>query len=97
ELKSYRAKIEKLENQKNKLNKAKEGKKEEAVSQEEKDEINKMETKIKELEDKRNESLEKYGKDNKIVCQLIGLALISSNMLKGENLTNFVKRSIDLI
>ncbi len=97
ELKSYRAKIEKLENQKNKLNKAKEGKKEEAVSQEEKDEINKMETKIKELEDKRNESLEKYGKDNKIVCQLIDLALISSNMLKGENLTNFVKRSIDLI
>lgn len=97
ELKSYRAKIEKLENQKNKLNKAKEGKKEEEVSQEEKDEINKMETKIKELEDKRNESLEKYGKDNKIVCQLIDLALISSNMLKGENLTNFVKRSIDLI
>ncbi len=97
ELKSYRAKIEKLENQKNKLNKAKEGKKEDEVSQEEKDEINKMETKIKELEDKRNESLEKYGKDNKIVCQLIDLALISSNMLKGENLTNFVKRSIDLI
>jgi len=97
ELKSYKDKIVKLETQKNKLDKAKEGKKEEEILQEEKDELNKLETKIKELENKKNKSLEKYGKENKIVCQLIDLALISSNMLKGENLTNFVKRSIALM
>ena len=97
ELKSYKEKIDKLDDQKNKLEKDKEGKKEEEVPQESKDQLNKLESKIKELEDKRNKSLEKYGKGNKIVCQLIDLALISSNMLKGENLTNFVKRSIDLI
>ena len=39
----------------------------------------------------------KYGTDNKIVHQLIDLALLQNGMLKGEALSNFVKRSIDLI
>ena len=38
-----------------------------------------------------------YGKDNKKVHQLIDLALLQNGMLKGEALSNFVKRSIDLI
>jgi molecular chaperone HtpG len=62
-----------------------------------KDELEKLETKIEELEEKRTKLLEKYGKENKVVCQLIDLALLSNNMLKGEHLTNFVKRSIALI
>ncbi|MFT7298988.1 MAG: molecular chaperone HtpG [Sphingobacteriales bacterium] len=36
-------------------------------------------------------------KRNKIVKQAADLALLSQNMLKGEELTNFIKRSIDLI
>ncbi len=97
ELTTFSGKIEKLEAQKSKLEKAKEGKKEDEIKQEEKDEPEKLETKIKELEEKRTRVLEKYGKENKVVCQLIDLALLSNNMLKGENLTNFVKRSIALI
>ena len=38
-----------------------------------------------------------YAAGNKIIHQLIDLALLQNNMLKGEALTNFVKRSIDLI
>jgi molecular chaperone HtpG len=33
----------------------------------------------------------------KLVSQLIDLALLSKNLLKGEKLTTFIKRSVDLI
>ena len=39
----------------------------------------------------------KYAQDNKVIGQLIDLALLQNGMLKGEALNNFVKRSIDLI
>lgn len=38
-----------------------------------------------------------YAAKNKVVRQLIDLALLQNGMLKGEALNNFVKRSIDLI
>ena len=38
-----------------------------------------------------------YAAGNKVVHQLIDLALLQNNMLKGEALTNFVKRSIEMI
>ena len=41
--------------------------------------------------------LTKFGKDNKIVEQLVDIALLSNNMLKGEDLNKFVKRSIELL
>ncbi|MDO4948653.1 MAG: molecular chaperone HtpG [Bacteroidales bacterium] len=37
------------------------------------------------------------GADNKIVPQLIDLALLQNGMLKGESLSNFIKRSIEMI
>ncbi len=58
------------------------------------EELNK---KIRELEEKKKNILEEFGKKSKLVPQLIDLALLSNNMLKGEDLTRFVKRSIDLI
>ena len=48
-------------------------------------------------EKQKNEILARYGKDNNKVHQLIDLALLQNGMLKGEALTNFVKRSIELI
>ncbi len=36
------------------------------------------------------------GKRNKTISQLIDLALLSKNLLKGEKLTSFIKRSVDL-
>jgi molecular chaperone HtpG len=41
--------------------------------------------------------LNKFGNDNKIVRQLVDIALLSNNMLKGEELNKFVKRSIELL
>ena len=41
--------------------------------------------------------MKKFGKDQKLVKQLIDLALLANNMLKGEDLARFVKRSVELI
>ena len=43
------------------------------------------------------EKLVEDNKDDKFVRQLIDLALLANNMLKGEALSNFVKRSVDLL
>lgn len=79
------------------LEKAKEGKKEEEIPQADKDNLSDIEKKITELENEKKEILSKYGKENKYVKQMIDLALLANNMLKGEDLTKFVKRSVDLI
>lgn len=72
-------------------------KKAEEITQEEKDELNKCGNDIQEQEKLRDEIMAKYGAENKVVHQLIDLALLQNGMLKGEALSNFVKRSIDLI
>jgi molecular chaperone HtpG len=79
------------------LEKAKEGKKEEEIPQSEKDQMEAVNKKLSELEDKRIEMLKKHGKGQKLVKQLIDLALLANNQLKGEELAAFVKRSVDLI
>jgi len=98
------AKIEKIleelkpiEEEKKKLEKAKEGKKDEEINQAEKDKLSDVEKKINTLQKKKKELLVKHGKENKYVKQLIDLALLANNMLKGEELTKFVKRSVELI
>ena len=79
------------------LEKAKEGKKEEEIPQSEKDQMENVNKKLGELEDKRIEMLKKHGKGQKLVKQLIDLALLANNQLKGEELAAFVKRSVELI
>ena len=79
------------------LEKAKEGKKEEEIPQSEKDQMEEVNKKLGVLEDKRIEMLKKHGKGQKLVKQLIDLALLANNQLKGEDLATFVKRSVDLI
>jgi len=79
------------------LEKAKEGKKEEEIPQSEKDQMEEVNKKLGELEDKRVGMLKKHGSGQKLVKQLIDLALLANNQLKGEELAAFVKRSVDLI
>ncbi len=79
------------------LEKAKDGKKEEEIPQSEKDQMEDVNKKLGELENKRVEMLKKYGSGQKLVKQLIDLALLANNQLKGENLAAFVKRSVELI
>jgi len=79
------------------LQKAKEGKKDEEVPQSEKDQLEEVNTKLDELENRRIEMLKKHGSGQKLVKQLIDLALLANNQLKGEQLASFVKRSVELI
>ena len=82
---------------KSSLEKLKEGKKDEEVSQEEKDKLEDVNKKIDDLKKQKDEVLASYGKENKLVKQMIDLALLANNMLTGEALNSFVNRSIDLI
>ena len=90
-------KIKPLSDNKAELDKANKDKKEEEIKQEDKDRLEELEKKIKELEDKKEKALKKFGSSNKLVKQIIDLALLANGMLKGEDLSKFVKRSIELI
>ncbi len=87
----------KLSDERAALEKKKEGKKEEEIDQADKDKLEDLQKKIDKLENDRIEKLKKYGKSDKLVKQLIDLALLANNMLKGEDLARFVKRSVELI
>ena len=79
------------------LEKLKEGKKEEEIPSEEKEKLNDLNKKLDELNKSKTELLENFGKNNKLAKQMVDLALLANNMLKGEDLTKFVKRSVELI
>lgn len=83
--------------QREELKKKQEGKKEEEIPTAEKDELQNLDKKWDELKNKKEAVFAGYGAKNKVVRQLIDLALLQNNMLKGETLNNFVKRSIELI
>jgi len=72
-------------------------KKPEEVSQVEKDDLERLRKELETLESARKDILENYGSNNKVVKQLIDLALLANNMLKGEDLSTFVKRSVELL
>ena len=73
------------------------GKKEEELTSEEKTMREELSKKVVELRDERNERLKEIGSENKLVKQIIDLALLSNGMLKGKSLTDFIQRSISLI
>ena len=73
------------------------GKKEEELTAEEKSTREELSKKIVTLRDERNERLRTIGSENKLVKQIIDLALLTNGMLKGKNLTDFIQRSISLI
>ena len=72
-------------------------KKPEEITQEEKDDLKKCGDDIQAERDKKNEILKAYAEGNDRVHQLIDLALLQNGMLKGEALTRFVRRSVDMI
>lgn len=72
-------------------------KKPEEITKEEKDDLEKTEKAVNEQRDKKKKILCDYAKDNKIVHQLIDLALLQNGMLKGKALDEFLKRSVEMI
>ncbi len=96
-LKPIEAEIKGLTARQAALRQLQEGKKQDEIPQEEKDELAKCGTDISEQEQKKTAVLAEYAAGNSIVKQLIDLALLQNGLLKGEALSRFVKRSIDLI
>jgi molecular chaperone HtpG len=79
------------------LEKEQKKKKEDEISQLEKDDLEKLRKELSSVENVRRDILESYGAANKLVKQLIDLALLANNMLRGEELSVFVKRSVELL
>ena len=89
--------IKSLEAKQSALKQLLDKKKPEELTQEEKDERQNTKKAISEQKEKRNSIIAGYAKDNKIVHQLIDLALLQNGMLKGAALNEFLKRSVDII
>lgn len=79
------------------LHQSQNGKKQEEISQEEKDDVKNTESALEEQRTKKNNIIATYATGNKVVHQLIDLALLQNGMLKGAALDSFLKRSVDLI
>lgn len=79
------------------LRQSQDGKKPEELSQEEKDDLKNAEEAVAEQKKKKSEVLAGYAKDNKVIRQLIDLALLQNGMLKGAALSEFLKRSVEMI
>ena len=96
-LKSITKKIDAAVGEEKRFDEVVKGKKEEELSAEEKSTREELSKKIVTLRDERNERLKEIGSSNRLVRQIIDLALLTNGMLKGKNLTEFIQRSITLI
>lgn len=90
-------KIKPLKSKIDEFEKSQKGKKDEEIPQADKDALADAEKQLDKLDEERSALLKGFGKDCKLVKQLIDLALLANNMLKGEDLSRFVKRSLELI
>lgn len=89
--------IKELETKQAELKESHKDKKEEEIPTAEKDELNELQKRIDELNESKKSIYKTYAGENKQVSQLIDLALLANNMLKGEALAKFVKRSVELL
>ena len=96
-LKSITKKIDAAVAEENRFEEVTKGKKEEELTPEEKSMREELSKKVVTLRDERNERLREIGGENRLVKQIIDLALLTNGMLKGKSLTDFIQRSISLI
>ncbi len=96
-LKSITKKIDAAAAEEKRFEETVKDKKETDFTPEEKQMREELSKKVVTLRDERNERLREIGGGNKLVRQIIDLALLSNGMLKGKNLSDFIQRSISLI
>ena len=72
-------------------------KKDEEIAEADKEIIKENNDKISGLNSKKDEIYKEFAKQEDMVRQIIDLALLANNMLKGEALSKFVKRSTSFI
>ncbi|MFI3298067.1 MAG: molecular chaperone HtpG [bacterium] len=86
-----------LDARKSVLKESHKDKKDEEIPTAEKEEIESLDKQIAAEGDKRNAVYATFAASHDKVKQLIDLALLSNNMLRGKELADFVKRSISLL
>ncbi len=96
-LKSITKKIDAAVAEEKRFEEVTKDKKEEDLTAEEKTVREELSKKVVTLRDERNERLREIGGENRLVKQIIDLALLTNGMLKGKNLSDFIQRSISLI
>ena len=79
------------------LHKEVDKKKEDEISQEQKDKEAQLEDTILELDNRRRKVMEEFAKTCPLVEQVTDLALLANNLLQGEALSKFIKRSVSLL
>jgi molecular chaperone HtpG len=96
-LKPVTDEINSLTQQQKKLESEIKDSKDEEIPQTAKGEMENIRKTIDAATKNKEELLGEFGKSNNLVKQLIDIALLANNKLKGEALATFVKRSIDLL
>ncbi len=96
-LKSITKKIDAAITEQSRFEEVVKDKKDEDMTAEEKAMRTELTAKVNTLRTERNDRLKEIGSDNKLVRQIIDLALLSNGMLKGKKLSDFIQRSISLI
>ena len=79
------------------LREAQSKKKEDELTEAEKEDMTNTNRTLDELRGRRDAILTEYAAGNKVVGQLIDLALLANGLLKGEPLSRFIRRSVELI
>ena len=79
------------------LREAQSKKKEDELTEAEKGDMTNTNRTLDELRGRRDAILTEYAAGNKVVGQLIDLALLANGLLKGEPLSRFIRRSVELI
>ena len=97
EIEPIQKEINELNDAISKLQEASKGKKDEEIPVTEKEELQNKEKEVDSLRKKESELLTQYANKHKLVRQLVDLALLSNNMLKGEALSQFIKRSVEML
>lgn len=97
ELAEINAKIAPIETEKQQFEDKNKDKKYEEIEQADKDKTEELSKQIESLEKEKSAKLEQFGKQNKLVKQMVDLAMLANGLLKGEALSKFVRRSVELI
>ncbi len=72
-------------------------KKEDEISTADKDERERLNKELDSLNEERKAAMVDFAGKNTLLKQVVDLALLSNNMLKGKELHSFIKRSLDIL
>ncbi|MDE5773802.1 MAG: molecular chaperone HtpG [Muribaculaceae bacterium] len=92
-----RSEIETLNNEVAEARKSENADADKASSEDAKKSIADKEKRVGDLRTEMNERIDEYAKSQPVISQIIDLALLQSGLLKGETLSDFIRRSISLL